>query len=87
MQFSIIFLMVVAALVSTSEACKCVLDGASYPTATGPCCAQLDGDFNSSDGDCAAGSISDHLSNVRLLQLMFFATYYTVSYNLEISRS
>ncbi|KAJ7743892.1 hypothetical protein B0H14DRAFT_2215318, partial [Mycena olivaceomarginata] len=66
MQFSNIFFMaIVAALASTSEACKCVINGGSQPVATQPCCAQLNGNYNSANGDCAAGSISEHLSNFR----------------------
>ncbi|KIK53614.1 hypothetical protein GYMLUDRAFT_250202 [Collybiopsis luxurians FD-317 M1] len=66
MQFSsIFFAVIIAALASTSNACKCVINGGSHPEATGPCCSQLNGDFDSSDGDCAAGSISEHLSNFR----------------------
>ncbi|KAJ6552634.1 hypothetical protein DFH09DRAFT_925028 [Mycena vulgaris] len=65
MQFSTIFLVAIAALASTSDACKCVINGGSQPVATQPCCAQLSGNYNSGNGDCAAGSISEHLSNFR----------------------
>ncbi|KAJ7743891.1 hypothetical protein B0H14DRAFT_3514802 [Mycena olivaceomarginata] len=37
----------------------------AIPVATQPCCAQLNGNYNSANGDCAAGSISEHLSNFR----------------------
>ncbi|KAJ7342331.1 hypothetical protein DFH08DRAFT_811425 [Mycena albidolilacea] len=65
MQLSNIFLVAIAALVSTSDACKCVINGGSHPEATQPCCSQLSGNYNSGNGDCAAGSISEHLSNFR----------------------
>ncbi|KAJ7174880.1 hypothetical protein C8R46DRAFT_845052, partial [Mycena filopes] len=65
MHFSTLFLAAFAALVASTDACKCVINGGSHPEATGPCCAQLKGNFNSGNGDCAAGSISEHLSNFR----------------------
>ncbi|KAF8212617.1 hypothetical protein K438DRAFT_1957234 [Mycena galopus ATCC 62051] len=58
-------LVAIVALATTSHACKCVINGGSHPEATGPCCSELSGNFDSSDGDCAAGSISEHLSNFR----------------------
>ncbi|KAJ7238688.1 hypothetical protein C8J57DRAFT_113625 [Mycena rebaudengoi] len=65
MQLSNIFLVAIAAFASTSYACKCVINGGSHPEATQPCCSQLGGNYNSGNGDCAAGSISEHLSNFR----------------------
>ncbi|KAK7451032.1 hypothetical protein VKT23_012707 [Stygiomarasmius scandens] len=63
MQFSNMFLVVIAALISSSAACKCVSGGNNQVGATQSCCASLSGDFNTDD--CAAGSISEHLSNFR----------------------
>ncbi|KAJ7652334.1 hypothetical protein DFH06DRAFT_995101 [Mycena polygramma] len=65
MQFLSILIVAIAALVSSTEGCKCVANDVSHPEATGPCCSSLSGDFNSGDGDCAADSISEHLSNFR----------------------
>ncbi|KAJ7851308.1 hypothetical protein B0H14DRAFT_2355305 [Mycena olivaceomarginata] len=65
MQFSNIFFVVIAVFASTSNACKCAINGGSHPEATQPCCAQLQGNYNPSTGDCAASSISEHLSNFR----------------------
>ncbi|THU92372.1 hypothetical protein K435DRAFT_862546 [Dendrothele bispora CBS 962.96] len=57
------FLLVIMTLVSSSAACKCVTNGANQVGATESCCNSLGGDFNTDD--CAAGSISEHLSNFR----------------------
>ncbi|KAF7297168.1 hypothetical protein MIND_00949900 [Mycena indigotica] len=65
MQFSRFFLVVVAALISSTTACKCVTNGNNQVGATHTCCDQLNGDFVGGV-DCRAGSISEHLSNVWL---------------------
>ncbi|KAJ7137555.1 hypothetical protein C8R43DRAFT_893628 [Mycena crocata] len=65
MQLSNIFLMAVVALASSGNACKCVSNGSSHTDATQFCCAQLRGNFNPGNGDCAANSISEHLCNQR----------------------
>ncbi|KAJ7636519.1 hypothetical protein FB45DRAFT_741963 [Roridomyces roridus] len=45
--------------------CQCLIGGVVHPEFTQPCCAGLHGDFNPTNGDCAASSISEHLSNFR----------------------
>ncbi|KAK7048711.1 hypothetical protein R3P38DRAFT_2871046 [Favolaschia claudopus] len=63
MQLSKLFFATIVAFASGSAACKCVINGGSHPEATGPCCQSLNGNFDGND--CAAGSISEHLSNFR----------------------
>ncbi|KAJ7153915.1 hypothetical protein C8R43DRAFT_1126587 [Mycena crocata] len=72
MQFSNLFFAAIVALASTSNACKCVINGGAHPEATGPCCASLSGNYNSANGDCAANSISEHLSNFRACCMTWF---------------
>lgn len=55
MQFSSVFLPIMAALSIPAQACKCV---ASQPK-TMACCDLYDGTYT--DGDCAADSISEKL--------------------------
>ena len=62
MQFNTI-LITLFALLASSDACKCV-QGGSHPKATKACCNKLDGNFVGGN-DCAAGSISEHLSEFR----------------------
>ncbi|KAJ6462090.1 hypothetical protein C8R45DRAFT_1108292 [Mycena sanguinolenta] len=69
MQLLNIVIVALAALVSTSDACKCVINGSSYTVATQPCCAQLNGNYNSGNGDCAASSISATYVFLELMRL------------------
>lgn len=63
MQFSSLFTIAVATMLSAPAlACKCT-SGSNNEALTKSCCGQLSGTVNGND--CAASSISEHLSNFR----------------------
>ncbi|EEQ28201.1 conserved hypothetical protein [Microsporum canis CBS 113480] len=64
MQFANIFITAIAMLTTSAVACKCFVNGNQDNARTESCCGQLSGIFNNGD-DCAASSISEHLSNFR----------------------
>ncbi|EJD41978.1 hypothetical protein AURDEDRAFT_68161 [Auricularia subglabra TFB-10046 SS5] len=64
MNFFALALLAIAAVVP-AEACKCINSGGGNDVGnTETCCAQLNGSFQPGN-DCAAGSISEHLSDFR----------------------
>jgi hypothetical protein len=61
MQFKTTNLVLLATILAASaEACKCNIDHVNHPIRTQTCCNELGGVF--SNGDCAANSISNDLS-------------------------
>lgn len=64
MQLSSIITLTIAAILSgPTLACKCTTNGSEDSARTESCCGSLSGTY--SDGDCAAGSISESLSDFR----------------------
>jgi hypothetical protein len=65
MRFLSFIMLGIAAMLSTAEACKCLNSGGDENIGgTAYCCGQLDGSFQDGN-DCAADSISEHLSEFR----------------------
>ncbi|KAF3491805.1 uncharacterized protein GIQ15_01322 [Arthroderma uncinatum] len=64
MQFSNILIAAMAMLSTSALACKCYVNGNQDTAKTQSCCGQLGGIF-ANGNDCAASSISEHLSNFR----------------------
>ena len=64
MQLSSIITFTIATMLSgTAFACKCTTNGSEDTARTESCCGSLSGTY--SDGDCAANSISESLSDFR----------------------
>ncbi|KAF2468390.1 uncharacterized protein BDR25DRAFT_56839 [Lindgomyces ingoldianus] len=62
MQLFKLIAVVTATILSTTEACKCLIGGSSSPIGTHACCNQIGGNFQFGD-DCQASSIANSLSS------------------------